>query len=267
MQNVRTSAGAGRRARRIAGIVMSAVASVAPLTLGAQTAPDLPFGIGERLSYQVTVGNSRVGKGSMSVQGPEDVRGTATYVLKSEMRVRIGFVKASDRAESWLDPVRMAALRYRKRERRAFTGSDEQVELYPGEQRWQSGSGAAGESPTNMPLDELSFIYFIRTLSLTPDSLLSVVRHYDRDRNPVEVRLVGRDTIQTTAGTFSTIIVEMRVKDQGRFHGSGKIRLYLSDDLCRIPVRIETSVPVIGTTVLTLESYTPSSAHLAHAPR
>jgi hypothetical protein len=42
------------------------------------------------------------------------------------------------------------------------------------------------------------------------------------------------------------------------------IRLHLTDDPCRIPVRIETSMPVVGVTVMTLESYTRSLTHLAH---
>jgi uncharacterized protein DUF3108 len=237
-----------------------------PLAAHAQAAAELPFGIGERLNYRVTVGSKRVGEGSMSVQGPEDVRGTSTYVLKSEVRARIGIVKAVDRAESWLDPIRMSALRFRKRERRAFTGGEEQVELYPDTQRWKTDHGDKGDSPTDAPLDELSFIYFVRTLPLLPDSVYRVVRHYDRDRNPVEVRVVGRDTLTTGAGTFSTIVVEMHVKDARRFHGDGVIRLQLTDDLCRIPVRIETSMPVVGATVMTLESYIRSPAHLAHVP-
>ena len=241
-------------------------ALVVPLAMRAQTTVALPFSIGERLNYGVTVGSKHVGQGSMSIQGPEDVRGVATYLLKSEVRARIGPIKALDRADSWIDPARMSALRFRKRERRAFTGSDEQVELFPESQRWQTTRGDGGESPTNAPLDELSFIYFIRTLPLIPDTVYRVARHYDRERNPVEVRVVGRDTIRTEAGTFSTIIVEMHVRDAGRFHGDGVIRLHLTDDVCRIPVRIETSMPVIGSTVLTLESYTRSPMHLAHLP-
>jgi hypothetical protein len=264
--NARRPAAVNRR-WSVAGMLMGvALVLGSPVAGRAQSTSELPFGIGERLNYRVTVGSRQVGKGSMSIQGPEDVRGTSTYVLKSEVRARIGIVKAVDRAESWLDPVRMSALRFRKRERRAFAGGEEQVEMYPDTQRWQAAGGDKGESPTDAPLDELSFIYFVRTLPLMPDSVYRVVRHYDRDRNPVEVRVVGRDTITTGAGTFSTIVVEMHVKDARRFHGGGVIRLQLTDDLCRIPVRIETSMPVVGVTVMTLESYTRSPAHLAHAP-
>jgi hypothetical protein len=226
----------------------------------------LPFAVGERLTYRVTVGRfGTVGQGTMSVDGPVDVRGTMTYVLRSEVHARIGFVKASERTESWLDPVRMAALRLRKRERRALSGGDEQVEPFPEEQRWEDRHGHGGASPTSAPLDELSFIYYVRTLPLDADSVDAMVRHYDPSRNPIRIRVVGSDTLVTPAGTFITRIVELRVKDPERYGGEGVIRLHLSDDAQRIPVRIESRVPVLGTTVLTLDTMTPAPARFAHA--
>ena len=38
----------------------------------------------------------------------------------------------------------------------------------------------------------------------------------------------------------------MRVKDPRHYEGEGMIRLYLTDDACRLPVRIESTVPGIG---------------------
>jgi len=55
----------------------------------------------------------------------------------------------------------------------------------------------------------------------------------------------------------------MRVKDPERYGGEGVIRLHLSDDVHRYPIRIESSVPVLGATVLTLESITTPPRHLA----
>ena len=105
----------------------------------------------------------------------------------------------------------------------------------------------------NAPLDELSFIYFLRTLPLLDDSARTFVRHYDSDRNPVTVTVVGRDTLKTRAGEFPTIIVEMRVRDPRHYQGDGVIRINLSDDARRLPVRIESRMPVFGATVLTLK--------------
>lgn len=258
-----TAARWARRTIVLAGLLECAM--LAPV--GAQ-ATELPFDVGERLRYRVSLGRlGTVGEGEMAVDGPEAVRGTETLVLRSRVSARVGFVKTTERAQSWIDPTRMTALRYLKRTQRALTRDDDQhVELFPEQRRWEDQHGNSGESPTSSPLDELSFIYYLRTLPLDADTTNSVVRHYDATRNPIAVRVVGRDTVRTSAGTFPTIVVEMRVKDSRRYGGEGVIRLHLSDDAFRYPVRIESSIPVLGATVLTLESVTRPPRRLAHQP-
>lgn len=255
-----------RRAQARAAGVVATLHLVSALSVRAQST-ELPFGVGERLRYTVSAGKlGSIGEGVMSVDGPVDVRGTATLVLRSHVHARIGFVKTSERAESWIDPTRMTALRYSKRARGPFSRGDERVELYPNDQRWEDRSGRVGVSPTSQPLDELSFIYYLRTVALADDTVDSVVRHYDRDRNPIVVRVIGRDTIRTKAGTFATVGVEMRVKDRERYGGEGVIRIHFSDDANRYPVRIESSVPVLGRTVLTLAAIDMPASRLASRP-
>jgi hypothetical protein len=200
------------------------------------------------------VGN--VGRGSMWVEGPVDVRGTPAYLLHFEFSTRVGPIKAVNRTASWIDPRRLVALRYSKHERHPLTRHDERVELFPAERRWTSADGGAGESLSDAPLDELSFLYFLRTLPIDADTVLELDRHFEAGRNPVRVTVHGgrRDTISTRAGRFATVAVEMRVKDARRYHGEGVITVHLSDDTRRLPVRIESSVPVLGAAVLTLES-------------
>ena len=223
---------------------------------------------GEQLRYRVSAGRlGTIGEGVMSVDGPVDIRGIPTLLLRSDVHARVGLIKTTERSESWIDPTRMAALRYQKRTRGMFArGGEEQVELFPDEQRWEGQHGKGGQSPTGAPLDELSFIYYLRTLPLGSDTVDQVERHYDRARNPIAVRVVGHDSVKTRAGTFTTIVVEMRVKDPQRYGGEGTIRIHLSDDAHRYPVRIESSVPILGTTVLTLEAITPPPQQLAGAP-
>ena len=249
-------------------IALAGVLEVAILAPGGAQTTDLPFEVGERLHYRVSLGRlGTVGEGEMSVAGPEEVRGTETLVLKSQVWARVGFVKTTERAESWIDPTRMTALRYQKRTYGALTRDDEQqVELFPEHRRWEDQRGHHGESPTSAPLDELSFIYYLRTLPLDADTVDRVVRHYDAARNPIAVRVVGRDTVRTRAGTFPAVVVEMRVKDSRRYGGEGVIRLHLSDDAFRYPVRIESAIPVFGSTVLTLESVTRAPRRLARQP-
>ena len=216
----------------------------------------LPFAVGERLNFRARAARLGVtGRGSMWVEGPAAVRGRATYVLRFDFRAGLGPVEAVDATESWLDPVAMTALRFHKYERHPLSNYRERIELYPEQRRWEAEDGRRGESPTDAPLDELSFMYFIRTLPLTPGATYRLDRHFEPDRNPASVRVAGRETVRTPAGEFRTILVELRVRDWRRYGGDGVIRINLSDDERRLPVRIESAMPIIGNAVLTLESH------------
>ena len=214
----------------------------------------LPFGVGERLMYRVNA-SGMGGRGIMSVDGPVDVRGTETYLLRFDVKAGVGPIKGMNRTESWLDPLRMAALRFHASERRPFSKHDQRVELYPQERRWEAANGTSGGSPTDAPLDELSFIYFIRSLPLLTDSTYTFNRYFEEPRNPTTVRVVARDTTVTAAGVFPTVLVEMRVRDPSHYEGEGVLRFNLSDDSCRIPVRIESALPNVGVVTFTLDSY------------
>ena len=52
-----------------------------------------------------------------------------------------------------------------------------------------------------------------------------------------------------------------------RFTGEGLIRLYLSDDADRIPVRIESTLPGLGLAVFTLETFVRAPQRRAVSPR
>jgi hypothetical protein len=55
-------------------------------------------------------------------------------------------------------------------------------------------------------------------------------------------------------GELHVILVEMRVYDPQHYKGEGIIRVHLTDDACRLPARIESTMPVVGTAVLTIAS-------------
>lgn len=239
-------------------IIGSMLALASPgATLRAQVNDSLPFAVGERLEYRVKL--SRVpatGRSLMTVE-EDTVRGQNAYLLRFDFSVGFGFIKAMDRTESWLEPSRLVALRFQKQEKHPLWAGQEAIELYPDEKRWEGPGGTSGETATAVPLDELSFIYFLRTIAFVSDSQYEFDRHYATDRNPITVRMVGRDTITTGVGELPTIEVELRVKDPRRYgNGVGVIRIHFTDDARRVPVRIESDIPVAGKAVMTLVAWT-----------
>jgi hypothetical protein len=234
----------------------SVSAATIRITVPAPQPPQISFAPGEKFTY---TGHTELlgsmGRGEMWVEGPVELRGVQTFLLRFEFRAGIGPFGARERSSSWLDASRMASLRYEKHARRFLNSTDEEVDMFPDELRWTSAAGDSGASLSNQPLDELSFIYFIRTLPLEPGATFEFQRHFDAARNPTRVSVLGRDTIATRAGTFSTLRVQMVVKDARNYEKEGTIRFFISDDDRRIPVRIESVMPGVGLATLTLDSH------------
>lgn len=225
------------------------------VTAGAQPSPELPFGPGERMTYAGRVHVGVGGRGTIWVEGPIELRGRSTWVLHSDMEGKLGPIRATVRNASWLDPAQMASLRYTSNERHLWKKNDDVVEIFPSERYWESRGGLEGALESGAPLDELSFLFYLRTLPLTPETEIVVSRHFDEARNPTIVRVLRREDIQVGAGRFHAILVEMRVRDSRNYRGEGVIRIHLSDDRCRLLLQLESKLPDAGTATLGLASY------------
>lgn len=218
-------------------------------------ADSLPFACGERLTFRVrTAKLGTVGHAVMTITGPVDIRGTETVLASFDASAGIAFMKGADKTRSWFDLRRMTSLRFEKHEKRPFSSNVDSVEIYPELHHWEGVPGDSGTIASDVPLDELSFIYFLRTLSLAPDTVYSFDRHYDSRRMPTSVRVVKRETLQTPAGEFSTVELEMRSNGGQSSRNDVLLRLWISDDRCRLLVRVESAIPLLGNGIMTLES-------------
>lgn len=258
-------------------LVSRTVASIAAAcALGVGTAagqpaePSLPFAAGEVLEYRVKIPVFRtVGRAVFRVEGPIRYRGVDVLVLRSDVTTKWGPIRGQSASASWFDPEQLHSLRFEKDERQPGSRDEESVDLYPAERRFEHASGHGGDMPTNAPLDELSFIYFLRTVELLPDSAIRFTRHYEASRNPVSVRLIKREIVETGMGSESALLIEMRVRDPRHYKGVGVIRIHLSDDERRVPLRIESSAPATGKVTLVLERYAapPAARTVANVGR
>jgi hypothetical protein len=237
--------------QRFAHATLALVLLAAPPALAQAPASSKPFAPGEVLTYRAVSGRfGSFGRGTMRVQGPVDIRGVEALQLSFEFRGRVGIFRVEDRTHSWVSVDDLSSLRYEKTERSPLGSRSEDVEIYPEEGRWENALGGSGETECPHPLDELSFLYFVRSLPLADGAEYTLTHHFDRGRNPVTLKVRGRETVEVPAGVFETIVVEMRVRDER----VSTMRLFLMDDEARVPVRIESSAPWVGSTRLLLES-------------
>lgn len=240
-----------------------------PRNVFAQTPEHLPFAPGEEFVFEIR--SSRlgdVGHGRLGACGPDTLRGHEVYVLYFDLHTKVALVTVEDRRRSWLDPIRLSSLRYYKYKKNPLSTRADKVELWPEQGRWESEDGAAGTLPNDSPLDELSFIYLLRTLPLKNGEALDIERHFNPKRNPVTVRSLGHEILQTDLGEMSTLVVEMRVRDTEYFEGEGVLRFNFTDDKWRLPIRIKSSAPLAGELTLDMVHYSPprASPHTVPCP-
>lgn len=212
----------------------------------------LPFGSGEVLTYDARVSVfGRVGEATLRVDRTCEIVGRTALRLSFDVSGGTSFLRVHDETLSWIDAVTLSTLRYRKRETSPLGSHEESVTILPGGQHWVDASGRTFQTAGALSVDELSLLYFIRTLPLRTGDTELGAGHFDPRRNPVELRVRGRTDVEVPAGRFSAIDLELKVRDPRRYRGTGTIRIQVTDDERRIPVRIRTSLP--GSTPVTLE--------------
>lgn len=218
---------------------------------------DVPFGVGERAEYQVKFGFFSVGRGSMQVLGIDTVRGLDSWHIEFRVRGGVPGFRVNDRMESWIDTRTFASLRFHQQLDQGNYERERRFEIYPGSTYVED---EREPQPTvEMPLDDGSFLYFIRTIPLQVGQEYVFDRYFRPDRNPVRIQVLRKERIRVPAGTFETIVIRPIIKARGIFSEDGKAEVWLTDDDRRLMVQMKSDMK-IGSLNLYLRSYTPPTA-------
>lgn len=217
----------------------------------------VPFGAGERAEFQVKLGAITVGSGAMEVLGEETVRGHRTWHTRLRVSGGIPLARVDDRFDSWIDAAGLFSRRFKQDQKEVRFERNRTYDFFPERRTFRRENGETGTIPTSQPLDDVSFLYYARTLPLEVGETYTLNRYFKADGNPVVLRVVRRDTVRVPAGSFATVVVEPTIKTDGLFGEGGRAEVHFSDDWRRIPVMIRSSVPVVGSLSMYLRSYTP----------
>jgi len=102
--------------------------------------------------------------------------------------------------------------------------------------------------------NEFSSFYITRVTELVPGESFMVPTFADRKRNEVSVLVKGKEDIDTVFGRVRTIMVLPQMKFKGLYEKTGDTVIWLTDDECRVPVRINSKI-LIGSLTAELTSY------------
>lgn len=223
------------------GAIRSATDSAAMV---AQMAP-VPFGIGEKMEYEVKFSSAKVGTGSMEVREIVDVRGKpAWHTIFNVKGKALVFFSVNITLESWFDVVSLNSLRFHQDQRYTGTKRIQKVEIFP-ERGIFHEEGKPEMVAMPKPLDDASMLYYVRAMpQLEVGREYVLNQYYKPDKNPVRINVLRREKVTTPAGTFETIVVSPKLKAGGIFGENGKAEVWLTDDATRMVVQIKSDLSV-----------------------
>lgn len=222
----------------------------------------VPFGLGERMTYRVRLGIvGEVGTGFMEIDTLlHTIRGNDVYAMRFRLQGGVAFAKVDDDFRGFMDTEDLFSHRFRQDQKEVRYERHRTIDFFPAERRWRTIDGKDGGSmPTDQPLDDVTFLYFVRTLPLEVGKTYTFNRYFKEDGNPVTVKVLRRQRITVPAGTYNTIVVQPIIKTKGLFSEGGQAELYFTDDDKRILVQLKSKVKILKSLDMHLTGYNPGT--------
>jgi hypothetical protein len=214
-----------------------------------------PFRAGEWLRFTVHYGFINAGSAYLEVPEVREWNGRPVYKLVATAKSN-NFIdnvlryKVRNRIESLWDSTGHFSWRYSESRREGKHHAQSEILFDYGKQEARYQDGKTFPIPPEVQ-DALSSFYFTRTQALPLGGSVFFDYHASRKSVPLEVKVLGRETVETPAGTFACVVVEPILKAGGIFKNKGRLVIWLTDDERRMPVLMKSKV-MIGSISATL---------------
>jgi len=223
----------------------------------APPAVSYPFGVGERFDYTAKFGMLSVGTASIQVAEIDTVRGQPAFLFRFSLDGSALVFRIQSSLESWTSVQGFRSLRFRQDSKENSRRYLREYEIF-GDSGYYRQKEATATTPTSAePLDDASFLYFVRTTPLEVGKSYKFERHFKPELNPILINVLKRETIELPDGTKVPSLVLNPVVGDKMFAERAEARLWITDDARRIPVQIRSRLPY-GTITLRLEKITPA---------
>jgi hypothetical protein len=212
--------------------------------------------VGERARYELRLAGREVGTGSLEVLGAERIDGHTTLRTRLQVSGGVLFARVDDRFESWIDPERLFSRRFVQDQKELTSTRYREYNLSPEQGTYQQvDNGETSKLASSEPLDDVSFLFYARTLPLRVGDVDTIPRYFKQGRDVI-LRVLRKERITVPAGTFETIVVQPTITNAGGLFGQGgQAEVYFSDDASRTLVMLKSKVPVVGSLSLHLKDF------------
>ena len=216
---------------------MPVLALIAHAALVATLAAPYPFAVGETLTYEATLGYFPVGTATTTVSRLARERGKEAFVFALTGEGGMPGVRVRYELTSWVGTGQFASLRFHKKVIQGRSMDEERYQIVPDSSRYRREGVARDWATPPDALDELAFLYYLRTVPLETGKRFTVTRYFKTGYNPIDVRVLERRTLKLPDGSsVPGVAVEISA------HGS-TMGVRFTDDARRLPVEIDLPLP------------------------
>ncbi len=217
------------------------VLGAALLVVTPAPAKKLPFAVGEKLTFSIRYGVIKAGTATMEVKdGGKD----GTILISSSARSNSFFdvfFKVRDQISAWVDPNTLLTVRFQKQLNEGKYHKQEWVDYLRDEgiARYKDGTEVILHPDAR---DVLTSFYYLRTLRLPIGKQIPITYHSSKKNCPVNVDIHKVEWVKTPAGRFRCFVIEPYLQSVGVFNQKGRMRVWITADERRIPVKLESKV-------------------------
>jgi hypothetical protein len=199
--------------------------------------PPYPFRVGETLRYTASLGYLPIGEASLAVTGKARERGAETFVFSAAGAGGPPGLGVTYELTSWVGTEQFTSRRFHRRITQAGKVSDQRFIIIPDSGRVRQEGRPEVWGTTPEPLDELAFLYFLRTTPLEIGRSYAWSRYFHSGYNPIQVQVVGRETLSLPGGRQVPCLA-LRLTAR-----KASTEVWLSDDARRLPVQLRGQLP------------------------
>lgn len=207
------------------------------------------FTSGEILTFRLHYGLISAGTATLEVNAATDsATGRACFRVTGTAKSARSFdwiFRVRDSYESMIDAVTLLPYQFNRRIEEGKYRKTEQVR-FDQKKHLAIKNGIEYQVPPEVQ-DIISFFYYVRTInfnSATTGQVFPIMGFLDNKVIPLHVKFLGREIIKSDLGKISCIILEPQLQEGEVLKDRENMRVWLSDDKNKIPVRVEASILV-----------------------
>lgn len=245
------------------------------LSIGQKKLSGKAFKPGEFLSYRVHYGFVDAGEATIEVketmmkfgeQNTYHIVGTGRSISAFDW-----FFKVRDRYDSYIDEHTLLPKLFMRRvdeggfiinQDYVFNQNEKTVRVKrTGTDKPRNTENTTYQLP-GLTHDMLSAFYYARSVDFSTakiGDIITVTTFFDEEIFPLQAKFVGREVIKTRNGRIRCIVLHPVIQKGRVFKSEEDLTVWISDDMNRIPVRLQANI-VVGSVKMDLKEY----RNLAH---